>query len=168
MKRIKLTRGKHTIVDDDDFERLSKHKWQAVKGGKKLISWRACRSETVNGKKKHIPMSNEIMPPQKGFVVDHKNNDSLDNRKENLRFATLSQNQHNKRKQTGNHRFKGIYFNKRYKIYSASINFNYKARHIGYYKTDVEAAKAYDVVAKELFGEFANLNFKALAEGEKP
>ena len=92
--------------------------------------------------------------------VDHINQNKLDNRKSNLRLCSHSQNGINKYKQSNNSSgFKGVCFNKRRQKFMAFINKDKKRTYIGYFETAEEAGKAYDKKAKELFGEFACLNF---------
>ena len=155
MKRIKLTQGKFALVDDEDFEWLNERKWCAAKttyGGFIADSW--------DGKlKRTIRMHREITNAPKGLDVDHKNHDTLDNRRENLRVCTRSQNLSNQRKTRGSSKYKGVSWFKRRKKFQAYIKKNSKHIGLGYYANEVQAAKAYDKKAKELFGEFACLNF---------
>lgn len=87
--------------------------------------------------------------------VDHRDRDSLNNQKGNLRVATNQQNSANKSPTPG--KFKGV--QERNGRYRTTIMFNYKSMSLGTYATAEEAARAYDTKAKELFGEFACLNF---------
>ena len=98
-------------------------------------------------------------------AVDHINGDTLDNRKANLRAATRSQNQMNKRKY-GNFssNFKGVSWNKRTKKWVAYIKLNRKKTHLGYFRDEMKAAQAYDTAARELFKEYARLNFPVAGE----
>ncbi len=96
-------------------------------------------------------------------LVDHKNRDTLDNRKCNLRLCTKSENMRNRAMSKNNQSgYKGVrYFpfgRRKTKFWKAQIVFNHKYIHIGYYHTKEEAALAYNTKAKELFGEFACLN----------
>lgn len=92
--------------------------------------------------------------------IDHINRDKQDNRFCNLRQATNSQNKANVQKviQTSNtSKYKGVYFDRgRYRV---RIYLNARPLNLGRFKDEIDAAKAYDVKALELFGEFALLNF---------
>ncbi len=87
---IPLTQGKFTVVDAEDYERLSRHKWCAAKNRENFYAHRYRDGTIVN-------MHREIMGAPKGVVCDHKNHDCLDNRKSNLRLCTNAQNQYNKK-----------------------------------------------------------------------
>jgi hypothetical protein len=153
-KRIKLTYGKFAIVDAEDYERLSKYKWCAVE---KARNWYA---KTLDKDGKRLSMHRIVAGAPKGLLVDHINHNGLDNRKPNLRLCTSIQNQQNKRPRSGcTSKYKGVYWHKDRKKFCAKIHLNKKAIHIGYFKDEIEAAKAYDKKARELFGEFAYLNF---------
>ena len=156
MKRIPLTQGKSTLVDDEDFKELSKHKWCLLKG---KYTWYAVRAICKNDKYKILYMHRVIMNAQKSQGIDHRNGDGLYNLRHNLRFCTQSQNNQNQRKTRGTSQYKGIYWNKRDKKWQTQIKLNGKGYFLGLFDDEIEAAKAYDKRAKELFGEFARLNF---------
>lgn len=147
-KQIPLTKGKVAIVDDEDYERLSKYKWH--------YSGRYAR-RTIMGFKK-ISMHQDILGTYNG-VADHINGNRLDNRKQNLRVCSHAGNAMNRKVIAKNNTsgYKGVRFE--YKKYRASIQYKGKRIHIGLFETAEEAARAYDKKAKELFGEFARTNF---------
>lgn len=148
---IPLTQGKVAVIDDDDAVLVGRYKWFAMKhySGKR---WYA--SAKVNGKRVSLHRFLTGYP-----MTDHKNGDSLDNRRENLRPCTNQQNQFNRNKQAGSSRFKGVTFYKRDGIWLAQIQKtgpNGRKNHrLGTFKTEEEAAAAYQAAATKLFGEFA-------------
>lgn len=155
MKQIALTKGKFALVDDEDFDRLSAHKWNSHSGGY------AVRQEGnyYKGTRKIIYMHQEVMGQK---FIDHINHDKLDNQKKNLRVASKAQNTANigliSTNTTG---YRGV--SKHRNSFHAYIAINKKRINIGYFKTALEAAKARDVMAKKLYGEFAYLNLKEAA-----
>ena len=95
-----------------------------------------------------------------GMVVDHIDGNSLNNRRSNLRICTPRQNTANRAKtRNGTSRFKGVHFCTRDRKWRAQIGVDGARRFIGDFDDEVEAARAYDRKAAELFGEFAYLNF---------
>ncbi len=153
MKKIPLTQGKCALVDDEDYEELSKHKWCATKT--------ACGFVAVREKAgKRILMHRQIMSAPKSLDVDHKNHNTLDNRKENLRICSPSQNLANQRLRTGGtSKYKGVCWHKANKKWAACVRFKWENIHLGLFNDEIKAAQAYDRKAVELFGEFAWLNF---------
>lgn len=94
MKKIKLTKGYEAMVDDHDFEELSKYEWQALVSPYTVYGIRGDRS---SGQRKTVYMHRQIMSPKKGLCVDHIDGNGLDNRRKNLRCATVSENQRNQK-----------------------------------------------------------------------
>lgn len=106
MKYIPLTQGKFALVDDEDFISLSKFKGcAAFRNG----TWHAVRGVTRSGKSFGIKMHSVIARAPIGMDIDHANINGLDNRRENLRIATRSQNQANRPKRHGKNPYKGVY-----------------------------------------------------------
>jgi hypothetical protein len=168
MRTIPLTKGKCAIVDDEDFEWLNKFNWSAYFDGH---NWYADRY-------RGIKMHREIMGLKKGdsIKVDHINHDTLDNQRHNLRLCSQCQNNCNRaanKKSTS--MFKGVswkkgklYKNRQYNgIWVAQIKVGSKSIHIGQFVNEIEAAKAYDGMAKKYHGEFAYLNFRTNAALKK-
>ena len=153
MKSIPLTRGMFTIVDESDYEWLNQWKWNAHNRNGKLY---AARGTTGN---KTVSMHREIMKTPKGMETDHRNGDSLDNRRENLRISTRMQNNQNasirKDSKSG---YRGVHFFKPYNKWAVYIQANRKSKFLGYFTDPKEAAIAYNDKAKQYFGEFARLN----------
>jgi hypothetical protein len=154
---IPLTRGQVALVSDHRFEELNQYKWFAFFSAD-VNGFYAVRDEWVNGKGKRIYMHRQIMSTPKGAYCDHINLDTLDNRDENLRNCTNSQNCANRLKQKNNTSgYKGVFKNGNH--WMARLKKNRKPIYIGTYLTREEAARAYDEKASEIFGEFARLNF---------
>lgn len=98
-----------------------------------------------------------LMPGAK--FVDHINGNPTDNRKENLRECTLSQNQGNRKLNENNTSgYKGVRWHKAAKKWQARINYKNAEIYLGLFKTAELAALAYNTEALKLFGEFAKLN----------
>ena len=150
VRQIPLTGGFYAYVDAADYEWLSRWRWRACSGGY------AGRYE----KGKLIYMHREIMRPPKGKVVDHINGNGFDNTRANMRNTTRKENMHNKGKHAGTVSiYKGIGRQKRTGRWYARIWFQGERLWLGYFAQEVEAARAYDYKAVEVFGEFARLNF---------
>jgi len=153
-KRIPLTQNKFAIVDDEDFDQVNQYKWYFNNGYARR--WYLDKKTKKEG---YMTMHRLINNTPKGMDTDHINHNGLDNRKENLRSATRNQNNQNYLPQKHSSKYKGVYWNKKEKKFKAYIGLNGKAIHLGYFKTEIEGAKAYDRKAKEIYGEFAYLNF---------
>jgi len=155
MKFIPLTKGKFTIVDDKNYEWLNQWKWQIDSDGYAVRS--VSIKEEYKGNKKR--MHRVIMNTPEGMETDHINGNRLDNRRQNLRICTRAENVRNCKKHRDNHSgYKGVYWNKREKKWRASIRIGKQDIHLGYFKSTIEAARAYNKKAKKLFGKFARIN----------
>lgn len=156
-KTLPATKGYEIVVSAVDFERLAHFKWYAfTRPNRPPLPAR--REGTAS--RRVIFLVNEIMPPKQGMVVDHINGNPWDNRRENLRYCTNAQNSRNRRKVGGASRFKGV--RKHRNSFQAQITFQRRHIHLGSNETD--AALAYDEAARNLFGQFAALNFPNLGE----
>lgn len=160
MKNIKLNSklGEfYAIVDEDDFESLLKFSWFAQRG--RNGAFYAARKDKNN---KQIYMHRQILMAKAGYVVDHANSNTLDNRKENLRTCLSKENLRNrhidKRNKTG---FKGVQLDPRKNLskrYMAQMTLDGKSIYLGRFETPEQAALAYNEAALKHHGEFARLN----------
>lgn len=148
---IPLTQGKYTIIDTEDYSWLSQWKWCALISKYGVVAMRQV-------KRKNVYMHRLILDAPAGMEVDHVNHNMADNRKQNLRRCSHAENMKNQvpQKNAGSP-YKGV--TEHYGGWRARITKNFQLVHLGTYKTEVEAAMAYDTKAKELFGEFAYLNW---------
>ena len=152
MKTILLTQGKVALVDDEDYERLSKWHWTYDKASNRAHHGGFLMSHAVF---------------QTDNWLDHKDRDGLNNQKSNLRICTTSQNNHNRRKGRRKGRktssiYKGVYGwlgSWKAQIGFLGISGQQIHRYLGCFSVEEEAAKVYDQAAREYFGEFAALNF---------
>ena len=153
MKEIKLTQNKVALVDNADFARLNVFKWCFDKG----YATRGIRKP--NGKNMHWRMHWEILgKPSKGFEIDHRDMNRLNNQKSNLRIATTSQNRSNRGKTKNNTSgFKGVSWHKRDKKWQANIQVARKLTSLGHFSTAEKAYKAYCQACVKYHGEFANI-----------
>jgi hypothetical protein len=157
MKEIILKQGFSALIDDDDFSRFENYKWlwkyNCYSYGIAYYLKKVCK-----GHYESILMHREIMGLKQhdGLVVDHINHNSLDNQKVNLRVCTQQQNSWN-RKVSVKRRFKGV-SKVRVNTWLATITHNRKLYRLGFYDSELKAAKAYNIKAQKLFGEYACLN----------
>ena len=164
MSEIPLAQGKFTLVDDEDFVWLSKYNWSYAE--KKDLVMRA------DGNGSCILMSREVMNAPKRLLVDHKDHNTLNHQRSNLRLCNQSQNIQNSRKtkKKTSSQYKGVYFDRRCKQYHARISLQdvfgrgRSIVHLGYFPVEKEAAEAYDIAARKHFKEFAALNFPEKGE----
>ena len=158
MKEIELTRGQVALVDDEDYDELSRYKWCALKAPKTFYATRVRHLEEYPGPK--TIYMHHVIAGCKG--IDHKDNNGLNNQKHNLRPATKSQNAINVKMYRNNTSgYKGVRLDKRRNKWQAVIRKDQIRTHIGYFGSPEEAHAAYCKAAKELFGEFANTGEQA-------
>jgi hypothetical protein len=150
MKEIALTKGAVALVDEVDYESLSQHSWC-------LWGKYAARYVYSNGRRRRITMHSAILSVPDGFQVDHRNRNKLDNRRENLRPATGSQNQANRDCRSRLSGFHGVTADRgRWK---AHIQVGGRHYNLGRFNSAADAARRRDAAAAFYFGDFAHLNF---------
>jgi hypothetical protein len=149
-KEILLTHGKHTIVDDENYERLNQYKWWVNSNGY------AIRTVWNHGHTIRVRMHHEILQIPKGMFIDHINGDKLDNRLENLRVCNKSENAANSKIfSTNKSGLRGVSWFSSCSKWRAAITVNRRQIHLGLFGTKEEASVAYKKAAKIYFGEFA-------------
>jgi hypothetical protein len=158
-RRIYLGEGFWTILDRQDYYRFGCFKWEV--SGENNVFYAVRNIKADPSRTATVRLHRLIMNAPKGVLVDHRNNDSLDNRKANLRLATHSQNSWNSRRDKSNtlSRYRGVSFSKRKQKWFAAIRVKGKRVWLGYFDDEIAAAHAYDHAARKYHKEFASLNF---------
>ena len=157
-RKIYLGEGEWTILDVEDYYKFANIGWAL--GGHKKNFYAVGGIKNKNGEFELVRLHRVIMKPPKRRVVDHRNGNGLDNRRANLRIVTKSQNAFNNRKRTNTtSRFIGVYFRKCRGLWAACIWYRKKRVWLGYFESEIEAARAYDRAALKYRKEFARLNF---------
>lgn len=153
---VAITKGFVTFVDVEDIQ-LLKSKWYASVQNNIIYSH---QHTMLNGRRTSISLHRKIITGCE--KVDHKNNNGLDNRKDNIRPATNKENNCNHLRIGKESGYIGVKILKNCSPnrYSARIYHKAKSIHIGCYATAEEAALARDQAAIEMYGEFATLNFQ--------
>ena len=145
-KRIPLTKGQFAIVDDADFEELSRHRWCAHWNPHTNSFYAVRNIRLPDGKRATERMHRAVLSLEYGDrrEVDHLNHDTLNNHRTNIRIATTAQNQHNRRQ------VKGYCWDKSTQKFLAQIRVNGISKHLGRFDAPAEARAAY-LAAKRIY-----------------
>ena len=157
---IQLTRGYVALVDPEDFQRFGHLKWYAAEVKPGFI-YAVRNIKTQNGQRP-LRLHAEVLDVPRGTLVDHRDGDTMNCRRFNLRVATTLQNAANKRISIRNSSgFKGVHLHKVLNKWLAGVRCNGVYHYCGLFDIErpEDAAAAYDRKALELFGEFARTNF---------
>lgn len=142
------------LVDDGDYERVARYRWRAHCHHGNWYAVRSLGRLTIRMHRFILELNNPKVQ------VDHKNGDGLDNTRENIRIATVAQNQYNQKRRKDNPSgYKGVNRQQRSDKWRARIKVSGRMVQLGVFVTPEEAARAYDQRASELWGDYARLNF---------
>ena len=143
MKLIPLTQDYKAMIDDNDYEMINRYNWCVVRYRSYIYVSSRAGSRNTN-----TSLHRFIMKTPDGLMVDHIDGDGLNNQRSNLRIVTRGQNRLNSFDiaQSG---YKGVF-----KTHNGKFGVRF-----GAFDTAEEAAKAYDKIIKENYGEYAKLNF---------
>lgn len=157
--QIPLTQGKYALIDEEDFDLVSRYKWSYsdTGNGKGYARANAVRE---NGMRCGLYMHRLLMGNPTG-VVDHINHDELDNRRCNLRVVTKSENIANRRgaQRGSSSRFLGVSFDSAKNRWIAQVMRQKTTVYFETFADEISAAKARDSAARAIYGDHASLNF---------
>lgn len=145
-------------VDAEDCPAVSRYRWYVDNPSGNGSLYAATNGRAAGGPRT-LRMHRLLVNPAPGMVVDHRNGDGLDNRRENLRACEQRKNVLNRVPDHNNRNgFKGVYWSEALGQFRARITLDRRTRWLGSHDTAESAARAYDAAALELFGEFARTN----------
>lgn len=146
---ISLTSGKYAIISSSDYEKIKHIKWHYSSCGYAM-------GRNLN--KEKVYMHRLLIGAKKGEYVDHIDGNKLNNRKDNLRICTQSENMRNSTKRANcSSIYKGV-CNSKTRGWISYITLNKKRKTLGYHKSEVEAAENYNENAVKMHGKFCKLN----------
>ena len=158
---VPLTKGYTAVIDAEDVGLIEQHNWYAAEERRKdgtLEVVYARRNGRLPSGKRITVLMHKCIKNLPEFNIDHKDCNGLNNRKNNLRPATRSQNMHNQGLRINNKTgFKGVTFYAPNKKFLAKITVRREQKHLGYFDTKEEAAKSYAEASKKYHGEFGRL-----------
>lgn len=159
MKAIPLNKEKRVLVDDSDYGVTSICDWLPHKG---RSTYYASRLKNIDGRRKRVYLHRELLGiTDPKIKVDHRDGNGLNCQRENLRVATNSQNHQAKTTRPAHFRsrYRGVHWHKQNQKWCASIRKGSERKYLGSFNHEEYAALAYDGAARQMFGDFAQLNF---------
>lgn len=165
MREIILTKGYKALVDDDDFEIVNQFSWHAAvkKATGKVYAYAYIGGGRKNSHK--MSMHRLLIEVSDGHFIDHIDGNGLNNCRNNLRTCSQWQNSANRGKPENRQsnrkpssRYKGVHKPKQTRKFAAGIMSLYVETHLGYFESEIDAARAYDTAAQRLHGNYAVTN----------
>lgn len=159
---IPLTQGYEAIIDAEDVPLVAGFNWHAKvqrRAGGGMNVYAARNATASDGSRSIVLMHRVIAGTPDGLETDHEDGNGLNNRRNNMRDATGTENQQNARlRSDSTTKIKGVVFEKHAGKFSARIRVNGYRRRLGLFESINDAARAYDAAAVSAYGEFARLN----------
>lgn len=159
MREIALTNNQFVLIDEEDYELVQDYNWYASKSGERYYARTFVKSEENPQKKKSLFIQHLIIgTAPRGKRISFKDKNSLNCQKSNLEFVSCSEAAHSYYKKVSynkntTEKFKGVVVQ-----YSARIKFKNKVFNLGSFSNELDAAKAYNNKAIELYGDRASIN----------
>ena len=151
---VPLTKGYESIIDIDCVDLVKNCNWCVKPGGRTYYAM----SNKPRPDRGTFFMHGVILPSPNGFFIDHIDGNGLNNKRNNLRIVTHTQNMFNRRLRVDNASgFKGVFWHKHTKKWASEIVANKIRHHLGYFKTPEDAHAAYIAAAKKLHGEYRRI-----------
>ena len=150
---VPLTRGQFALIDAADADVIGQFNWHAA-WNRGTQSFYAVRDVTGGGK---CFLHTVVLKPKAGLLTDHANGVTLDNRRTNLRPATVSQNAFNSRRRANATGLKGVHRNHNASKYASRIRKNGETFYLGSFPTAQAAYEAYCAAAANIHGEYRRL-----------
>lgn len=156
MYDLRCNEKARTVIDVEDIKKVVQYKWNACRFRGKDLYVKTLSS----GSSVYLPNVILGIETNRKIHIDHINRNTLDNRKENLRACTPSQNLFNRGKNSNNKSgFKGVSWNKEKKKWIVRITKpGGRQAHVGYFNSKIEGAKAFNEAALKYHKEYACLN----------
>lgn len=149
---IKTKKGEEIIIDSEDYDLLANKAWYLDSDGYASTTvWNPTTKRNAKVRMHRLLMN----VTDSRIIVDHKNRNRVDNRKDNLRIATRAENNRNSKARNGcSSKYKGVSYHPKKKKFFVRI----QDKHVGYFTNEIAAANMYNIKAKELYGDFAYVN----------
>lgn len=171
---IKLSKGYFAVIDDEDAARVNAYRWCSGNhkscGRDYIVPMRRKHGAKAGKKVKYETLPEFLIGKRRGLEISYRDGNSLNCTKSNLRHGTRSMIWGGRRKMNPHKyssTFKGVSWAKSCSLWYTYAEAEGHRHHLGYFKYENDAARAYNDKALELFGEFARLNVVPAGHGRR-